>query len=623
MIVPMKHLTLLCVASAREATVARLSELGVLDVEITRTDTEAIGRMRQGVEVIERAISVVRMAAKTDWQRLTIKPGATLAEGVDVPPAVAEIVGLAEDYLRLQEHAHQLETQRRAIAPWGDFDLELVNRLIQSGVSITFVKVPCGLEAVSVESGYYERLSSDLQFDYGILVNGMLPEGWMPQAVPTVRLCEVNTAIETKQTQIRTCAEKLAQKAVALPELERLLEQRQAAHTYVTVSENVRSEGAVAYLTGFCDARQVDLLKTEAQTHGWGLSLRDPEPEESVPTLLEPPRFFRPILSLFSALGITPGYTETDVSVPFYCFFTLFFAMLIGDAGYGAIIVGLALWAHKKAIQKAGTVKLEAAKRSIFTLLYLFGGATIVWGILTGTYFAIDVQCLPTWLQFKSVDFLAQENHIMQLCFTLGAIHLGLARLWNAMHLFPNKKFLAELGWFGVIWSMYLVVCGIVVAGFQYPKWGIGSMAISVLLIACFMVDVKDLKKEGVSLGMLPLNVISSMGDIISYVRLYAVSLASVKVAGNFNEMATGMDLPMIFKLPLMILILLLGHGINFAMGGLSILVHAVRLNTLEFSGAKGVTWCGRPFKPFRSTISRVSPDGERTTLSSFQEKLG
>ena len=122
---------------------------------------------------------------------------------------------------------------------------------------------------------------------------------------------------------------------------------------------------------------------------------------------------------------------------------------------------------------------------------------------------------------------------------------------------------------------------------------------LSILLIFLFMLHRDELKTEGINLAILPLNIISCLGDIISYVRLFAVGLASVKVAENFNSMALGMNLPLVVKIPVVVLILLAGHGLNLAMGALSILVHAVRLNTLEFSNHKGISWSGFAYSPF------------------------
>jgi len=105
---------------------------------------------------------------------------------------------------------------------------------------------------------------------------------------------------------------------------------------------------------------------------------------------------------------------------------------------------------------------------------------------------------------------------------------------------------------------------------------------------------------------MLPLNIMSALGDIISYVRLFAVGLASVKVAENFNSMAIGLfenaDAWWVKALMAiaMVAVLAFGHVLNLMMAGLSILVHAVRLNTLEFSNHKGITWSGLAFSPFR-----------------------
>ncbi len=611
MIVPMKHVTLLCTPASREAALARLAEMDVLHVELRLTDTAAIGRARTGVEAAQRAIAVVQTAARGDWRQLAIKGAASVPDAEARDPLVGDVNDLADRYLALREEARALETEVRRFAPWGDFDPADAARLAEAGRPVALFKAAPGAALPEAGDGLVAILSRDKAGVYGAVVGAPLPEGFAAQPMPPARLSALEADRDARLAAMRETAEALAAHAKDLPELEARMRRGGEMWEYVAVAENLTVEGPVAFITGYCDARQTDALRSEASRRGWGLALRDPEPGEDVPTLLEPPRIFRPVTSLFNALGIMPGYTETDVSVPFYLFFTLFFAMLIGDAGYGALILLIAAVAQRKTRAKFGGA-VPKAVGSVFTLLYLFGGATIVWGVLSGTYFAMPQTAIPACLRFKSIAFLGDMNHIMQLCFTIGAVHLSVARLWNAAALFPNKKCLAEIGWFGVVWSMYMIVCSIVVAGFQYPAWGVPTMVVSVMLIALFMLDVSELRENGVSLAMLPLNVISSMGDIISYVRLYAVSLASVKVAENFNAMAVSMDMPMAVKVPLMTLILLFGHGLNFAMGGLSILVHAVRLNTLEFSGAKGVTWSGRPFKPFKSTVPQTASAAER-----------
>ena len=114
----------------------------------------------------------------------------------------------------------------------------------------------------------------------------------------------------------------------------------------------------------------------------------------------------------------------------------------------------------------------------------------------------------------------------MFLCFLIGAVHISIARLWNAVLLCPSLKMVGEVGWLCVTWGMFTVVCNIVVAWFSAP---VGLMAglVGAGVVLILIPLVADIKNEGVNVGMLPLNVISAMGDIISYVRLFAVGLAS------------------------------------------------------------------------------------------------
>jgi V/A-type H+-transporting ATPase subunit I len=197
---------------------------------------------------------------------------------------------------------------------------------------------------------------------------------------------------------------------------------------------------------------------------------------------------------------------------------------------------------------------------------------------------------------------------MMLLCFTIGVSHLILARIWNGICKINDTTSIAEFGWAGVLLFMYFVTNSIVGIFKSIPSAMFWVFGISLIAIFAFTVKPSELKSRGAELGMLPLNIMSALGDIISYVRLFAVGLASVKVAENFNSMATGLLagadvwwLKAVMSI-LMVLILILGHALNLAMAGLSILVHAVRLNTLEFSNHKGISWAGYAFKPFKKT---------------------
>jgi V/A-type H+-transporting ATPase subunit I len=221
----------------------------------------------------------------------------------------------------------------------------------------------------------------------------------------------------------------------------------------------------------------------------------------------------------------------------------------------------------------------------------VFSCATVLWGLLSNTWFGTQIPWCADW---PTVVWLADPSYgnMMLLCFTIGASHLMLARIWNGICRLNSLECLVEFGWAGVLLFMYFVVNSIVGIMTGVPTWAFWVFGVSVLMIVS--------KTRGIELGMLPLNIMGSMGDIISYVRLFAVGYASLQVAQNFNEMALAFDLPLWAKAIPAVLILLFGHLLNLMLAGLAVLVHAVRLNTLEFSTHKGLTWSGRRFNPFK-----------------------
>jgi V/A-type H+-transporting ATPase subunit I len=277
--------------------------------------------------------------------------------------------------------------------------------------------------------------------------------------------------------------------------------------------------------------------------------------------------------------------------------------MLVGDGAYGAIFLAATLWGWKKYRASKG----NALMKSWLVMLTVFSSSTVIWGLLSNTWFGAQIPYFKSW---PTVKWLADPsyNNMMLLCFTIGVSHLMLARIWNGICKINDTTAIAEFGWAGILLFMYFVTNSIVGIFSSIPQVMFYVFGFSLIAVFAFTVKPSELKSRGAELGMLPLNIMSALGDIISYVRLFAVGLASVKVAENFNSMAIGLVsgadewwLKAIFSI-LMVLILILGHALNLVMAGLSILVHAVRLNTLEFSNHKGISWAGYAFKPFRKT---------------------
>ena len=537
MIVPMSHVDLLCLSSEGDATLSALRDLGAVHLDLSGATGAGVAEAKGEVADAERALRlIVRARGKVGKDELDIRVR-----------GVAEVLATGADRDALSAERDRLEREIKAYEPYGDFDPALAQRLLDRGIDIA------------------DRL---------------------PAKLPEMRLSKMREKLGRVVNRIAIDDAKLA--SADDEAIMRMFPELADRVAFAAARELLENRGAVSVVSGWIPTACADELRACAAKMGWGMLLRDPAEGESPPTLIEPPKLFRPVKVLFSGLGIAPAYSESDVSVPFMCYFALFFAMLVGDGGYGAIILALTLvgWRRYRSAKSRSSLL-----RSWLTLLTVFSSATIVWGLLSNTWFGAGLPFADEW---PTVKWLGDPsyNNMMFLCFTIGTTHLVLARLWNGICLINSTSCLPEFGWSGILVFMYFVVNAIVGISSGVPSWSYWLFGVSILLVVS--------RTRGVALGMLPLNIMSAMGDIISYVRLFAVGYASLQVARNFNAMALELDLPVWAKILPMLIILLLGHGINFALAGLSILVHAVRLNTLEFSNHKGLTWSGYAFSPFK-----------------------
>ena len=544
MIVKMLHLDLVCLAAEKEKTLTQLRDLGAVHLDLSSAQGATVAAAKGAAADAEQAV------------RLILKSRGKERDVNIHERTVAEILAIDADRETLKGAKDELERMIRSYEPYGDFDPELAEQLLKD-------------------------------------VEGLRDVVPLPENLPPMRLSKMREKLDRIENRITIDIAKLAgsDENAILKRYPALADKIAFESAKALVGE----QGELAFVSGWIPATGRGAFAAAAAEMGWGTLLREPADGEIPPTLVEPPKIFRPMKALFSGLGIAPAYTEADVSVPFMCYFSLFFAMLVGDGAYGAIFLAGTLAMRKK------------LPRSWFILLAVFSSATVLWGLLSNTWFGAGIPWCADW---PTVKWLADPSYhnMMLLCFTIGVSHLMLARIWNGVCKAPDSTCVAEFGWAGILLFMYLVTNSIVGIFSGIPQWGFWVLGVSIVAVFGFSVKPSELKTRGAELGMLPLNVMSALGDIISYVRLFAVGLASVKVAENFNSMATGlvssenawwMNALMCVA---MVAILVVGHALNLAMAGLSILVHAVRLNTLEFSNHKGVSWSGYEYRPFKRT---------------------
>ncbi len=587
MIVKMKKITLLCLAARKDQTVEALQDMGVLHVVTLRTPggdqlNDARERIRE-VQTAERILTaeIDEHGERSKGDQAKKKPG-------DV---IKEVLALEEQRRQLTDTIAELRDEYDRIKPFGEFDPGVIKRLAHKGIEVRLYRTSVKKPPEAPEGTVLSVIHRDSTTIYFTLAGAAAAfESELPYAryrVPDFSRGRLLELIESRSRMREDITHKLRQ---LVHYLDTIQKEEQRLSNYVElleVREGMETSEKVAILQGYCPVTLMDSLTRAAEDNGWGIVSEDPDPDEKVPTLVYYPRIVRPIKAVFNMLQILPGYREADISGAFLVFFSLFFAMLIGDAGYGALFLLATLIAR---------AKMPKAPSYPFILLGILSIGTITWGVITGNYFGITN--LPAPLSGLKIEWLNDRQHVMKLCFFIGAVHLSLAHLWNAVERFPDTRAFAQGGWICLTWVMFYTA-GTMVLQEPFPGWVFYLLGVGMALIVIFMTPFKELKKAWIHHAMLPLDVVSNFVDVISYIRLFAVGMATLSVASSFNDMALAAGFGNVLTGLIAALILLLGHGLNILLCGLGILVHGVRLNTLEFSLHKEMQWSGFPYKPF------------------------
>jgi V/A-type H+-transporting ATPase subunit I len=637
MILPMKKVCLIVQDKRQDDALVRLREIGIVHIKKTNAVSDELSKTLERKAMADNAVGLIQQykapkknavgEARPGDRRISDHVGPEEVEPYSLdavntpsrPNLVDLMTNMGKERKMLEDRQSLLSKEHSRIATWGEFDPASVREMASLGLPVYLYELTREAFAAVPQDISYIKISENKNGVRLMALEKEIP-GATPFQLPEKSLSAIDAEIHDIQYKLVALETRIKSFADRRPMLMKEMKEIRSEIDFETAKaemekvEGVPADMGFSCLTGFVPAEDLGKLKAAAAENGWALMADDPSPEDNVPTKLKNNRFVRLLNPLTDFLEVTPGYNEVDISGVFLVFFVIFFGMIFGDAGYGAIILSAAIFGIFKTMPKGVP--------AVFKLMLVLGLSNFVWGILTCTWFGVDASKLPAVLQNISfapisgvtaaqsaeADGLVRQN-LMIFCFSLAVVQLCIGHIIAITRL-RTLKILGELGSISMLVGMYGVVL-ILIASNEYR-----NLADYVPMMPCvyalgigFIVNFVFLNYDG-SIGKSILeslkNIISMIlgianvfSDIMSYIRLWAVGLAGGAISSTVVTMAGPMLGHFIFFV-FGVILLVFGHGLNLVLNVLSVLVHGVRLNTLEFSGHVGLTWAGTAYKPFK-----------------------
>ena len=342
MIVGMKKITLLCLEDDTSDTLSALHDMGILHISPVTTP--------QGTDLdASRArLADARSVQHTlDSYKKKRHSGTRTPASASVSAGRHEILETVQGLLRRKREVSNtlaaLRKERLLIEPYGHFDPMTINRLTEQGVTVRLYHVPGKKPVVPPEGTHLFLIKQDARGQYFAITGKEDFEFETPEfPLPERSLHDVCAAQEAATTDLQNIEDQLAALSNEQDIVNTIVNELEDELRMIEAREGMGAITKVAYLMGFCPVDQVSALQEAATKHGWGIVIDEPASDDNVPTLIRNPAWVRTIDVLFRMLDILPGYHEVDIRSAFLIFFTLFFAILVGDAGYGLIFLLIA-----------------------------------------------------------------------------------------------------------------------------------------------------------------------------------------------------------------------------------------------------------------------------------------
>ncbi len=496
------------------------------------------------------------------------------------------------------------------LKPWGNFDSDMIKEL-PDNVNLHFYRLDkkSYKSILQDENIQFVHLKTVEKMDT-VAVIGKLDDsfGAIEFVVGEKGPTQLNEEMENCDRELLECDKILKGAAKYLKSYSYQLLKAENDAEYSSAKETLKHDEKLIWISGYIPETETDKFESALKEQNCAWLISDIEDGDvHVPTKIRHGKLTALIKPIFDILGVVPGYREYDISFWFLAFFTLFFAMIIGDAGYGGVFL-------------TGTIifNIKTKKTTNMTLLlYLLSVATVIWGAVTGAWFgfegamnvpflkALVIPSIANYPQYFNVETNAVQNNVMKFCFSIGVIQLALACIMNIRRKITdrNLSWLSDVGWLFSISALYFIVLNLVIG--ENINLAVAGTVVGIgfiMVVAFGGMEPGKTFMQGLKAGLgntftIFLNTISAFGNIMSYIRLFAVGMASLAIAQSFNDMASGFSGALVI---VGIVIMVIGHLLNIVMGFLSVVVHGVRLNLLEFSGQLGMEWTGVSYEPFR-----------------------
>ena len=576
--------------SQKEAMLSQLQELGCM--HLIPLSSEASSQSAHGAEDAEQANQALRFLQETGYQRRQT----TRQDDFEVLSFVGKVLDVKYALRLAQDKRDFLKQRIKLFEPWGNFTFPPHMGL--KGYQLWFYVVPHNkLKALESVDMPWQIVSKDNRFAYVVLLSKQEPDhsimpvershlGSEPLSELKLLLEDVEIEIESLTSERQALTSYIHLLSLNLNQAQDLLALSEAHHYTL---DNCKT----AVIQGWVEVEQLDALESQLSELGCAFVYETPHRDETPPTLIEQPEPLKASEDLATFYQV-PDYRSFDPGKILFLSFSVFFSMILADAGYGVVLLLGLLAGRKKLLKK------EKGK-GYFNLGLSLCVFTLVYGVIVGSYFGVSPGDGTLLANLQLLD-LQDFDSMMTLSILIGVFHIGLANVLLLLSSSSVTFRISRLGWLllilsGAGWWLFMDVPAVA----QSAQIG-GGFAI--LLIFLFSSEQQGSSAKDWLLrakdGLLSIaNIMTAFGDILSYMRLFALGLASASLAITFNQLAVDAyhSMPGVGLLAA-VLIVLVGHILNLLLSLISGVVHGLRLNYIEFY-KWGLPAEGKAFKRF------------------------